>query len=58
MSLVIGKYGGTTSNFKILYKENTSVDVMAIVLGILGGILFIGIITAVIFIYRKYLASS
>jgi hypothetical protein len=57
MSLVIGKYIGTTTNFRLLYEENSSINIMAIVLGILGGILFIGLIAASVFIYRRYATS-
>lgn len=56
MSLVIGKYIGTTTNFKLIYEESSSINIMAIVLGILGGILFIGLIAASVFIYRRFSA--
>lgn len=53
MSITIGKYSGSITKFEVYYEEQSSVNILAIVLGILGGILLIGLIAGAIFLWRR-----
>lgn len=53
MSLTVAVYNVTVSNIEVSYTVSQSSNVLLIVLSVLGGVLFIGLVIAAIYIIRN-----
>lgn len=53
MSLTVAVYNVTTTNIEVSYTVTQTSNVLLIVLSVLGGVLFVGLVIAAIYIIRN-----
>ena len=53
MSITVAKYDAGTINLSIQYETVKTTNILAIILGCLGGVLFVGLVIGGCYIYRN-----
>lgn len=53
MSITVAKYDSGTINVSISYSKAETTNILAIILGVLGGVLFIGLVIGACYIIRN-----